>query len=194
MNKSYLIQRLTKPQPWKIMGKKVDNPFTFGGGLINGGLSKEAMDLTRDIWSYDYMGASEFEWGIIPKTLQDIVKDLNKIKAFTLNVIYKIPIKHKRGKIVKNKKLKNESTVYVICRNDDISEVSKRITSMALNEYNKGFSTKEWVGLNTALSDNKEDKKRHPCGWLELDNGYMFFTDKDMYIKTCELFGLKPEE
>ena len=183
MNKSYLIQRLTKPQPWKIMGKKVDNPFTFGGGLINGGLSKEAMDLTRDIWSYDYMGASEFEWGAVPKALHTIVENIKDTKAFTLLVLYK-----------NDKSSFNKGVVYVICRNDDISEVSKRITSMALNEYNKGFSTKEWVGLNTALSDNKEDKKRHPCGWLELDNGYMFFTDKDMYIKTCELFGLKPEE
>ena len=42
--------------------------------MRNGGLSNEAMDLIRGIWSFDYMGASEFEWGAIPKALGEIAK------------------------------------------------------------------------------------------------------------------------
>jgi len=67
MRSIWLIQRLKKPyqsngQGLEKLGFK-DNPFAFGVGLLNGGISPEAMDLTREIWRYDYMGSAEFEWG-----------------------------------------------------------------------------------------------------------------------------------
>ena len=31
-----------------------------------------------------------------------------------------------------------------------------------------------------------------PFGWLELDNGFMFFLDKEMYEKSCQLFEILP--
>ena len=42
MKRSYLVQRLRKPRGWELTK---DNPFSFGGGLQNGGLSGEAMSL-----------------------------------------------------------------------------------------------------------------------------------------------------
>ncbi len=57
MRDSWLIQRL-KPAYPGLVQLWVDNPFAFGGGLRNGGLSGEAMNLLRGIFSFDYMGAA----------------------------------------------------------------------------------------------------------------------------------------
>jgi hypothetical protein len=69
MKDSYLIQRLHKPESWRIKGKVLDNAFSFGGGLKNGGLTTKALDLLRDIFSFDYMCAAEFEFGAVPAAL-----------------------------------------------------------------------------------------------------------------------------
>jgi hypothetical protein len=40
------------------------------------------------------------------------------------------------------------------------------------------------VLLDAALAGEDE----RTCGWLELDNGFMFFTDKEMFDKAVVLF------
>lgn len=57
LKQTYLVQRLNRPT------NGYDNPFSFGGGLKNGGLSEDAMKLLRPIFSFDYMGSAEFEFG-----------------------------------------------------------------------------------------------------------------------------------
>ena len=74
LKESWLIQRLERPRTFKVQGKAVDNPFSFGGGYKNGGLTDEAMDLIRPIMSFDYMGAAEFEFGAVPETLSKIAR------------------------------------------------------------------------------------------------------------------------
>lgn len=32
--------------------------------------------------------------------------------------------------------------------------------------------------------------ERRTAGWLELDNGFLFFTDESMWRATCDLFGV----
>ena len=82
-HRTWLIQRLQKPQPIRLNGIEVDNPFFFGGGLKNGGLSNEAMNLLRGIFRFDYMGASEFEWGAVPNALRNMAKQSSEGKLTT---------------------------------------------------------------------------------------------------------------
>ena len=71
MDRSWLVQRLKKPRP----GQGLDSgPFAFGGGLVNGGLREEALELFKDLWRFDYMGAAEFEFGEVPRALQRMAK------------------------------------------------------------------------------------------------------------------------
>ena len=186
MKESYLIQRLQKPFAFKIKGKALDNPFCFGGGLLNGGLSDKAMDVLRDIFSFDYMGSAEFEFGAVPKALQTIAKDVKDYVAFTAPV--KFSYKDWREKKAKT----GEGDVHVICNKADVEEVLKRIREKAFNEYGgkKSFHTKECVRLDSAMAN---DANNRTVGWLELDNGYFFFTDKEMFGKVRELFGVKLE-
>jgi hypothetical protein len=71
LNNTWLIQRLEKSHG------NYDNPFSFGGGLKNGGLSPDAMNLLRPIFSFDYMGSAEFEFGAIPKSLKYMADNIN---------------------------------------------------------------------------------------------------------------------
>jgi len=167
MKKSYLIQRLQKPQSF-------ENPFRFGGGYKDGGLSENAMDLLRPIFSFDYMGAAEFEFGALPKTLQKMAENASNLVS---------------GNLIATTKNGNEEFVFYICQKDHKLEVVKRIKIKAHSEYgDNNFSCKEWVGLQRVV--DKEKYADH-IGWLELDNGYFFFVDKDAWEKTCTLFEVE---
>jgi hypothetical protein len=183
MTKSYLIQRLHKPYiKLNIPGTGVvDNPFSFGGGLKNGGLSDTAMDLLRGVMSFDYMGSAEFEFGAVPQAFAFIAS-----QAIEQNLVI--------GEIF----LQNQS-VYYICPKPYEEEVKKRISALGENEHN-AFRLKERCGLQDYLQAEEIAKiRKNPriveyykknVGWLELDNGFMFFTDKDMFKGVCKLFGV----
>jgi hypothetical protein len=167
MKKSYLIQRLTRPADAGRMGDLV-NAFSFGGGLVNGGLSKEAMTLIRGVFSFDYMGAAEFEWGAVPRALGAMTE--RPIVKFFFN-------EHGRD-------------IYVIGALDDLPEIERRVRCWA-NGWSANAALKESTRLPDVLKAREPDDWQ-PCGWLELDNGFMFFTDREMWERTAALFDAEP--
>lgn len=190
MNDTYLIQRLRKPYGSKsIFGS---NPFSFGGGLRNGGLSDEAMDLLKEVFSFDYMGAAEFEFGAVPKALQLIAKNAGNYEAFS----FTFPLsKVKQGWRDKStEKPTGDVIIYVICNKADSKEVTARIKLNASNAGGGNSSAGRNLKEPTLLSNTlRPDGDWDPgmLGWLELDNGFFFFTDKEMWEKTAELFGVE---
>lgn len=186
MERSYLIQRLEKPfrlaEEHPLFGK--DNPFSFGGGLHNGGLSEEAMNLTRSLWQYDYMGAAEYEWGAVPEALQKLVK-ADKLGVASVRIPLKDVPPNWRDK---SKEVpEGEGEVFILGPMDDLPEISERVIGFATNSYPE--NVRDSPRLDSALRPFDEwDGKI--CGWLELDNGYMFFTDREMFEGACALFGI----
>jgi hypothetical protein len=176
MGGTWLIQRLEKPYNLKHVNLPIkDNPFSFGGGLKNGGLSDSAMDLIREIWSFDYMGAAEFEFGAVPAALRFIAEQASK------NNLLHSGFELHKGEMV-----------YLIAPLEYFKEASNRIKLLREDPYKLGL--KERCGLDSYFDEKEERYKvyaKKTCGWLEIDNGFMFFTDKEMYDKTCVLFGLK---
>ena len=160
---SYLIQRLKKPFLSDEIG--LANIFSFGGGFVNGGLSKEAMGLLEDVFSFDYMGAAEYEFGDVPRALTQIYANRKNYGTVT---------KELGGK-----------NVYIICNFEDSDAVVSRVALM----YREKYKTRDWVGLKEALGKDKLECG-DVCGWLELDNGYFFFVDKEMFEKMCKLFDI----
>lgn len=190
MNRSWLVQRLNKPRTGSsLLGS--DNPFAFGGGMRNGGLSDEAMGFLREIWSFDYMGAAEFEFGAVPKALQLVAKAANDGKLTTETIV--IPVDEIATHWEDNRKgaAKRErpesGTVYLLCQEEHAGEAETRIRTWAAAEYN---DLKEPTRLARSLDPvSKWDGDTQ--GWLELNNGFLFFTDRTMFEKTCELFGVE---
>lgn len=179
MNTSYLIQRLLKPFQQKTKGISVAEVFAFGGGLQRGGLSKEAWDLLAPIFRFDYMGAAEFEFGAVPETLAKIFDEKDKYESF----VDKVKYEYKSWK--DDKDYTGSRDIFVICKIEDKEEVLKRIRHFAKNSYS---NTKELVCLNESMA---EKSSREYIGWLELDNGYMFFIDEGAFRKICLLFQIK---
>lgn len=193
MRATWLVQRLQKPvrvtNPDSLLARLgADNPFAFGGGLKNGGLSNEAMGLLRDIFSFDYMGAAEFEFGAVPKALQAIAKTAEEgsLRAWSFDIALSAVPKPWRDK--SDEVPTGKATLYVLCRQEDKAEVKARVSEMACKEY--GLRLKEMPHLAGALRPDPEYPTR-TCGWLELDNGFMFFTDREMWEQTAALFGLE---
>jgi hypothetical protein len=178
MRSTYLIQRLKKPKgPFMIGGVEFkDNPFAFGGGLKNGGFSDKAMNILRDIFEFDYMGAAEFEFGAVPEAVRFLAEQASRNNLVTGTV-----------------SLGENKNVYYISPKEYKEEVINRIKLLAKNKIH----LKEACRLDVYF--DKEYKKNRPwinevVGWLEIDNGFMFFVGKEMYDKTCELFDLNNKE
>lgn len=165
MNRTNLIQRLMRPAKTKegALSNALEG-FSFGGGYRNGGLTSEAMDLLRPIFSFDYMGAAEFEFGALPKSLANIA---GEIKAYGNHEV----------------KLKDH-TIYVFCRNKDIDDIKKLIKDIYKDEYK--LHLKEYPRLKDSL--NEKEFTSNIIGWLELDNNFFFFKDKDAFDKLTDLF------
>lgn len=183
---SYLIQRLEPPRSSAtILGK--DNPFSFGGGFKNGGLTDEAMDLLRDIFSFDYMGAAEFEFGAVPKTLGKIAEHAERgtLEAFEFSILYS-QIRKPWGNEPNPPAPRTRASIYVLAPTEWHDEVVERIT---VHTAKKPPRTKEQVGLAEALRPG--DYARDTQGWLEINNGFMFFIDREMWSKTAALFGVE---
>lgn len=182
MKDSFDIQRLTKP--FRHNDKFPDNPFSFGGGLKNGGLSEDAMTLLRPLFSFNYMGASEFEFGALPKALDAMVQK-GELVAFSVDV------KTSDGSgefLFKTEKSGVcEDTVFVICPVDWKDEVVDRIKKFAIAE--RTLRTRERVGLESSIREKAAGNEPRYLGWIEINNGYMFFLDKNMWTETAKLFG-----
>ena len=191
----HLIQRLKKPFKTEGTMEALANAFSFGGGLVNGGLSKDAMSLLKDIWRYDYMGSSEFEWGAVPKSLHEIGKYSvdNNLTSFEFEVTAKLSKWSFEYLKKRNKDAKKEvkATVYVVCHKEDVNQVKDFITQMSDNtdDSKRKFHLKESSNFVDSICGS--EYHTDTVGWHDIDNHYLFFTDKEMFDKISVIFGLK---
>ena len=198
MQETFLIQRLRKPHanPDSVTAR-LGGASAFGGGLVNGGLSKEALRVLRGIFSFDYMGSSEFEWGAVPKALNKIASNFDEYDNFPISM------NMDTGRIRLNPARKYaechtpEPTglrfIYVICHQDNVEEVEKFIQLLTTDDKAMGPDSeyprlKEPTLLEYSV-DPLTDYDGEVQGWLELDNGFMFFLDARMYADTVKLFS-----
>lgn len=192
LRRSYLIQRLRKPMDYSKLGFKT-NPFAFGGGLKDGGLSTEASKLLSNIFEFDYMGSAEFEWGAVPAALQFLAEQTTAKNIVAGVIDVSKPEDQARSDI--------RELVYFICPLTYKAEVINRIKELRnVGGYGNIKSTiqlKEHCGLKEWF-DEKDPRRveyaKKNIGWLELDNGFIFFTDKEAFDKFCIMFGISVVE
>lgn len=185
MERTWLIQRLQKPRVTQGKLDVLAQAFCFGGG--GGRLSKEAWQMLSPVFSFDYMGAAEFEFGAVPKALSHMVEQRAEYESCEFTVPRsKIAKPYRRTPYNSKKEVPlraDDPTIYVYCRKEDREEVQTRIIAVAGGNYR----LKESSRLDNAL-DPINDFDAQTVGWLELDNGFAFFTDKAMWEQFCGLF------
>jgi hypothetical protein len=87
-----------------------------------------------------------------------------------------------RKKMIQQK----DTTFYVICRKGDEEEITNRIKEVVSGS----MSLKERTRIDS-LYDQESLNDIH--GWFEIDNGYYFFADKEMFEGMFFLYtGRKP--
>ena len=169
------IQRLLK-----LDARSSRNPYLFGAGRPNGGFDDGAFEALSRIFGFDYMGRGEYEFGALPNSI-------GRIYDYSAN-----------GELASGSVKLGGGEVFYICRKDIAAEVARRIRKLGEGEAweQRGpkrlrVVTSDFVGLRRSLENGSVDAKR-PVGWLEIDNHFMFFTDREMFDKAAGLFGLKP--
>lgn len=170
MKRVWLVQRLQEP-----IDTGVANPFTFGGGLANGGISPVAMGLLSAMFSFDYMGAAEFEFGAVPRAFQALAS-LSISDELTTSVMDI-----------------DGSNVYMIAPKTIIDELNEWILEKSSTDYNNDL--KESLGLKRSLGGFSNIK-----GWIKIekdrrcDEPFMFFTDETMFNNMSNFLGLINKE
>ena len=159
-----------------------------------------------------YMGAAEFEFDTIPGCLRSLMQEAKELVTFPLFIKRKdikpnsmlvdahknqhraevVKAKEENTKPPRAKKLPpartDDAVLYVICRKKDMVEIGEHIRALAKDE----IELKRGSGLIEAL-DPIKDYDRKAIGWLELDNGFVFFLGYEGYVGMADLLGLTPE-
>jgi hypothetical protein len=165
--RTYLIQRLALPRKW--------SPFAFGGGFVDGGISEQGKAILQGIFSPEYMGAAEFEYGAFPQALAVLAA------APTLQVGYSdicAPIE-KLG--VKGMGVKR---FFLLAPPDTYEHLVEMLPLLATRSYR----LKEPALVSHWFEGRKEDPPT--IGWLDLDNPAFFFARKAPFTALCKVFGV----
>jgi len=189
MFETWLVQRLIPP-PESDRHFKVHQ--VFGNAMV--GLSEDAWMALRHVFMLDYMGSAEFEFRTVPKMLKELYEDRENLRAFEFVLPAKFiepnwnrgrTVRTKRGSVKKKQPVHppvEAQTVYVLCRAGHVDGVLERIRRLAGNK----IKLKEGSRFSAALDPVGECYNR-VCGWLELDNGFFFFLNKEMWRQTSLL-------
>lgn len=205
---TWLVQRL-KPRPPSLLTAAAEQ--VFGGHNL--GLSTEGWALLQKLFGFDYMGAAEYEFGTIPRVLQEMLLDVDQLATFELTLERKDvrenwakehrrrmnrqqELQNARRKGVKAPKEKKPelenfkpATLYVLCREAHKEPAREAIKLLALG------TTQTKCSNNMARTlDPVPGEEENLVGWLELDNGFFFFRDKYVFDITCAFFKGGAEE
>jgi hypothetical protein len=187
--RGWLLQRLRRP-PRTDWDSRIDRALSFGGG--GSGLSKEAWDILHKLFSFDYMGSAEYEFGAVPKMLEQFLKDRKQLVAskFELKRSVCAPNTHRRWHVKKSKDLPDLPTkdvpIFVICRDGAQQAITDLVGKMAKDEHR----AKEYTSFLSAI-DPIEEWDENTRGWMDLTDGFFIFIDEEMWKRTCETLEVK---
>jgi len=155
-----LIQRLLRPDKAMV----TFSPFSFGKGLENGGVPKEAVLVLAKIFQPEYMGSPEFEDGGFARALESLFKSEERM-------------------IVSWTKI-GEKNLYIMAPDNYIEGAETYVMSLLGEDPPK---TKEEVYLKEALLPSEEPPLI--VGWVAFGiNPFIFTIDDTMGEELSDLF------
>lgn len=196
LRKTRLIQRLLEPQERQKNLQDITDlslgsreALAFDMHRYRKLVSKEdAINLCKII-DFDYMGNANFEWGEVPRALEYMAG-------------YVGDNEHVTGKLTFKKDYRNphaETDVHYLCHKEHQKYVEAIILHLAgdgakelwqlAKDLPKPTKLKEPVFLQEVLQGGEGYQQFK--GGMELNNGFLFLVDAEMYRKTIEFFKQK---
>jgi len=187
--RTMFVQRMKRPlPPVKLAGHEMPpDLFSFGGGLVHGGFTKEAAAAIHQLWTWDYMGASEFEHGAVVLALGHLV---DRAKRHEL-VALQIPVNY--SDLPKPCRWRAEAPpphevadVQIICPNAPAGHADK-----VVNAVRAMFRGQQRLSERLEAEDCLWfANERAVCGWLALDPPFLFFADQIMWESARQALGM----
>jgi hypothetical protein len=178
--RTWLIQRLTKPY---ATGNAPAPSVVYRDAFRKPGkVPDEIMAMRGGLFGFDYMGAAEFEFGAIPEALRRIAA-FDDLRSTSITISKADIAVGWRGETAKR-----DATIYLLARPAHEEHAERVIRDCAAER--REMRLKESTYLPRVLTESYDHEKIG--GWLELDNGFWFFTDKAMRDGVCALFGVRP--
>ncbi len=168
LNNTWLVQRLNMP----LKDSNFINPFNPS---INS-IPEKALKLLQTLFTIDYMGAAEFEFGAIPKSLSIILSNEFNFIPFRVT-------------------LEDKYTCYVYCKEEVKDEVVERVKE--LFKKNSSIRLKEYSNFRESYIKPVYQNTHYQAktiGWLELDNNFFIFKTKELMNAWLKLIGKKEIE
>jgi hypothetical protein len=159
MKRTYRIQRLQLP-----IGRP--NPYGYNPSEKVNQILDMALWAMRGIFSFEYMGLSEFEDGSVESALAFLICESLKKELI----------------------VGEHEQVYYICPRTYERGVKYVISDLLGDEH--AFVLCDYCGLKERFTPQYRNSQTGVIGWLELDNGFFFFVDNEMFKKTKHLFGI----
>lgn len=181
----WLIQRLKKAYGNDSVLTTISAAFAFGGGLRDGGLSKEAMQLLSQLWSFDYMGSSEFEWGAVPAALHAMAKfrEADLLDCFTVTLKGPKPEYRMVGRkphafrsAYKSEEHMTQAKAFVVCHHNHKEQVCQVLVDLTRGtSHHSDLRLKEsdraWEAIFAA-------EEPDVIGGLCLDSAWLYLSSK----------------
>lgn len=149
-------------------------------------MTAEAMEALAKVWSWDYMGAAEFEFGAVPRAFG--LMDGQELVANYFTVPYEF--KFRGWQEIPAQTFEGKAKVFYVCIKEHEDEVKELLTGWAKKEPSYPHKTKERIRFNEGIADVPEEMDSGIVGWFELDNGFLFFSDEKMWRNTCEILEI----
>jgi hypothetical protein len=156
------IQRLNVPKPHLNKG----NPFSFGCGLKNGGMSDAVMEQMSEIVTFDYMGSAEYETGKLRATFFQMFESHAQD-----------PLRLKKIKVL-------EKDVWVLTNTSLMTEAVAVVKKLGTTKK------MEWKLKRPSLFPSVLKEANCPiptAGWIDIENNYMFFVNEEIAQKFLKL-------
>ena len=202
----YLVQRLEALQSYKDSNLPKDfSPVTKET------TPEQFRELRQSIFSYSYMGSSEYEWGAIPKAIKEFLEKKDDYIAVTVKVKggkpnYKQETKYHttKGKRTAYKEWRksydhipgsNESVtkdVFIYCHKDHVEQITQWLNDAVSGDYNKTRCKEQHYCEDAILCDEevKLETYHRTIGGFDLDNHWWYLSHEPEISKFKMIMGI----
>jgi hypothetical protein len=159
------------------------------------GASERQMAALAPVFGVDYMGSSEFEYGVFPRSLNEFQEYVRKGKVEVRELM--VDARFSKWIDGQERVFSGEKTVYLLSPRKYMNGAENFLKKLATEGEQPGlvepthFAEALFAKDIQAVQKSLSASYRPVVGWYDLGNHYFVFTNPETLEKTKQLFGVK---